>query len=157
MIYRSQGRYDEALQSYNQSLRIEQTLGNQAGIAESLHEIGIIHQLQGRYDQALQHYNQSLQIGQRLDNQADIADSFRQIGLLHTVRSENKIALRYLLRARLIFQSLNAPQAEQAENDLSHISQQIGETAFNEAIEAEMQQIERDGPLVINLEGGTDE
>ncbi|MBI1926687.1 tetratricopeptide repeat protein [Candidatus Poribacteria bacterium] len=150
ILYQSQGRYDEALRCYNDSLRIQQALGNQAGIAGSLHEIGILHQSQGRYDEALRCYNDSLRIEQALGNQAGIANSFGQIGRLHIARNESKTAIRYTLRALVIFHSLASPSAEIVTDHLSYIRGQIGETEFAEIVQTEMRDIERRGPYVIS-------
>ena len=43
MIHQDQGNYEEAVKKYNQSLKIEEELGNKSGIAITLHQLGNVH------------------------------------------------------------------------------------------------------------------
>ena len=45
MIHHDQGNYEEAVKKYNQSLKIAEELGDKSGIAETLHQLGMIHQI----------------------------------------------------------------------------------------------------------------
>jgi len=80
VIYQKRGRYQEARDLYNQSLEIDKQLGNQAGIAMSLRQLGRIARDQGDYQEARDLYNQSLEIMKQLGNQAGIAKSLHQLG-----------------------------------------------------------------------------
>ena len=40
MIHQHQGNYEEAVKKYNQSLKIEEELGDKSGIARTLHQLG---------------------------------------------------------------------------------------------------------------------
>jgi len=50
MIEPHQGNYDEAKRLYNEALSIEQKLGDQSGIANTLHQLGRLAELQGDLD-----------------------------------------------------------------------------------------------------------
>ena len=67
-----QGRYGEAMRWYEESLAIERRLGNQAGIATTLSNIGKVYHKQGRYDDAMRRFEESLAIERRLGNEAGI-------------------------------------------------------------------------------------
>ena len=95
VIHYLQGRYKDALKYYNDSLRIQQELGNQVGIAASLYYIGWIHQDQGRYKDALKYYNDSLRIQQESGNQDGIANSLHQIGTVHSSQGRYEDALKH--------------------------------------------------------------
>ncbi|MFC1716342.1 tetratricopeptide repeat protein [Candidatus Poribacteria bacterium] len=95
VIHQNQGRYDDALKYYSDSLRIQQQLGNQDSIAASLHNIGVIHQDQGRYDDALKYYSDSLRIQQESGNQDGIAASLHSIGVIHQDQGRYDDALKY--------------------------------------------------------------
>ena len=69
MIHQDQGNYEEAVKKYNQSLKIEEELGDKSGIARTLHQLGMIHQDQGNYEEAVKKYNQSLKIERRTGGQ----------------------------------------------------------------------------------------
>jgi len=45
MVYQSTNRFQDALDSYNQSLIIEREIGNKAGEALTLHQIDMVYQL----------------------------------------------------------------------------------------------------------------
>ena len=70
------------LGSTSASLDIEERLGNQAGMAASYHQLGILAQIRGDYDEAARQYQRSLDIEERLGNQAGMASSYRQLGVL---------------------------------------------------------------------------
>jgi hypothetical protein len=48
------------MRRYEESLAITRRLGNEAGIAATLNNIGLIHDRQGRYDNAMRRYEESL-------------------------------------------------------------------------------------------------
>ena len=53
----------------------KEQLGNRAGVANSLHRMGVVHQHRGDYDAALDHYRRSLAIEEQLGNRAGVAIS----------------------------------------------------------------------------------
>jgi len=80
------GRYDEAVELYNQNLRISRNLQDQEEIAVYLHQLGIIAQDKGNYDEAKRHYNESLTIERKLGNLSGIATTLNQLGLVEQER-----------------------------------------------------------------------
>src|SRR5262249_30811745 len=86
MLHQARGEYGDALDRYEQSLRIAEELGDRAGIAGSLHQLGILHQRRGEYGDALDRYEQSLRIAEELGDRAVIASSLHQLGKLHQAR-----------------------------------------------------------------------
>ena len=63
-MLQEQGKYEQALEKYNQSLFIKIITNGKhhADVATSLNNIGRVLYDQGKYDQALEKYNQSLAI-----------------------------------------------------------------------------------------------
>ena len=49
MIHQDQGNYEEAVKMYNQSLKIEEELGDKSGIATTLHQLGRINEENEEY------------------------------------------------------------------------------------------------------------
>ncbi|MGP8070688.1 MAG: tetratricopeptide repeat protein [Candidatus Bathyarchaeia archaeon] len=80
------GRYDEALQAYDSSLSISRKLGDQAGLAGTLHNLGVIEHDRGNYDKAKQLYSDSLEINRQLGDQLGIAGTVHQLGMLEKDR-----------------------------------------------------------------------
>ena len=85
---------------YLRSIRINEELGNKAGIASSLNNIGIIYKIQGNYDQvhpverdslfnrAMDYYLKSLRIKEELGNKAGIASSLNNIAIIYYSQAE---------------------------------------------------------------------
>ncbi|MEH2116874.1 tetratricopeptide repeat protein [Nostoc sp.] len=67
-IYTNKGKVDEAIALYNQSLQIQERIGNVQGIAATLHQLAGIYAKKGEVEQAIALYNQSLQIFERIGN-----------------------------------------------------------------------------------------
>jgi tetratricopeptide (TPR) repeat protein len=61
-IHHAQGRYAEALESYQKALAIFERIGDQQGIANCYNNIGVINVAQGRYAEALESYQKALTI-----------------------------------------------------------------------------------------------
>jgi Tetratricopeptide repeat len=60
----------------------KERLGNQASMATSYHQLGILAQHRGNYQQAEHRYTQSLTIDERLGHQAGTATSYSNLGNL---------------------------------------------------------------------------
>ncbi|MDQ1351991.1 MAG: hypothetical protein QG657_2297 [Acidobacteriota bacterium] len=74
MIYQRKGEYSAALEKYEQSLKIEEELGDRAGVALSLGQIGSIYHQQKKYPEAFENYLIAFSILTELESpQAQIA------------------------------------------------------------------------------------
>ena len=88
MIHQDQGNYEEAVEKYNQSLKIKEELGDKSGIAATLQQLGMIHQDQGNYEEAVKMYNQSLKIVEELGDKSGIAITLHQLGRIDEEKEE---------------------------------------------------------------------
>ncbi len=68
IIHQDQGNYEEAVKKYNQSMKIEEELGDKSGIARTLHQIERIDEEEGECDSALRNYLISLSIFEKLNS-----------------------------------------------------------------------------------------
>ncbi len=59
-------REAEQTVSYRQSMEIRRKIGDAKGTADSLGQLGMLHQQQGRYDEAGEHYRQVMEIANRI-------------------------------------------------------------------------------------------
>jgi tetratricopeptide (TPR) repeat protein len=82
-VHYAQGRYEEAVAMYQESLKIFEELGHRSGIASTLHQLGMIHHDQGRYDEAVTMYQESLTIKEELGHRSGIATTLHQLGIIH--------------------------------------------------------------------------
>jgi len=79
---KNQGDYPTARDLYTQSLEIKQRLGDQAGIATTLRQLGNVAYVQGDYIAARDLYTQSLDTARRLGDQVGIAQSLHNLGAI---------------------------------------------------------------------------
>lgn len=100
------GQNDEALAESSASLRIAEDLGDRAGVAASLHQIGMIRQKRGEYDAALELYERSLKIVEEIGDREGVASSLHQIGMIHQDRGEYEAALKLYERSLQIAEEL---------------------------------------------------
>jgi len=77
-----QGDYEEARRLYQESLTIEEELGDRLGIALSKHELGVLAQGQGDYREARRLYQESLAIREELGDRLGMAMAKGQLATL---------------------------------------------------------------------------
>ena len=73
---------NEAIELYEQSLEIEKAIGNQQGIAATLHALANVYRGQGKVSEALELYEQFLEIQKAIGNQYGIAVTLASIAPL---------------------------------------------------------------------------
>ncbi|MCJ7668080.1 MAG: tetratricopeptide repeat protein, partial [Anaerolineae bacterium] len=103
---------------------IKRDLGDQAGIAKSLHQLGIIAQDQGEHQQAKELYNQSLEIERTLGDQAGIAASLFQLGRVAEDEGKSDEAIRLFKESLAIAEKLDVPEAEMVRQALARVSKE---------------------------------
>lgn len=103
-IYRRLERYDEALDYYEQSLAIQQEMGDRPGEGNSLNNIGFLYDRLGQYETALDYYEQSLAIRQAIGDRQGEGGVFNNIGSIHHALGQYATALGYYEQALAIFQ-----------------------------------------------------
>ena len=67
LVYKSQGKYDEAIELYEEALLIaEKTIGKEhPDYAVSLNNLALVYKSQGRYDEAIELFKQALLIDEK--------------------------------------------------------------------------------------------
>jgi tetratricopeptide (TPR) repeat protein len=134
VLHHLQGEYPQARQRYEESLAIERELGNRAGIASSLHQLGVLHHLQGEYPQARQRYEESLAVERELGNRAGIASSLHQLGRLAEEAGEYAQAVGLVGQAFAILTEIGSPNRHTAGRTLARLREKMGDEAFREAL-----------------------
>jgi tetratricopeptide (TPR) repeat protein len=105
-------------------LEIAKRLGDQSGIASTLHELGSLAQSQGEIEEARRLYNESLEIAKRLGDQSGIAITLHQLGMLAEVENNKVEAVRLFREALGIFERLKSPDAEIARRSLERVERE---------------------------------
>jgi class 3 adenylate cyclase/predicted ATPase len=89
----AQGRYDEAIAFYQQSLRMKEQLGDSLGIVDCHINLGEVYRAQGNSPQAIVHLERALSTAQQIGaNQAE-AESYRQLAQCHLELNQPQSAL----------------------------------------------------------------
>jgi CHAT domain-containing protein/Tfp pilus assembly protein PilF len=102
----SQGNYPEALARFGLAQKIAEQIGDKAGIAATLNNIGLIHYLQGDYTQSREHYEKSLAISEAIEDKAGIAGSLRGVGNAQSAQGNNAEALEIFQKSLAISEAL---------------------------------------------------
>src|SRR5262249_11427118 len=114
-----------------ESLEIRRELGDQQGIAASLHGLGDVATAQGRLDDARSLHRESLAIRQALGDKGGIADGLESLAGVAAVQEYGQEAARLFSAAAALREELGAPLplAEQAEHErqVASVRAAIGE------------------------------
>lgn len=109
--YAVQGKFEEALGWFNQSLELSQTLGSQKDIATTTANIGTIHYELGNYTQAITFLLDALKISESLDDKAGLSRVTNNLGNVFIRQEDNEKALEYYTRSLQLKQELNNPRS----------------------------------------------
>jgi len=100
-VYGAQGGLQSALVSYSKALKIErEEFGDlHLSLAETLHNIGVVHRHMENLDAALQSYKEALDILKRKnDGNLDVARTLNNIGSIYRRKGEYDKAMEYFVK-----------------------------------------------------------
>ncbi|QLE49509.1 tetratricopeptide repeat protein [Nostoc sp. C057] len=141
MLKANKGEVDEAIALYNQSLEIEERIGDVQGKAATLHQLGIIYANKGEVDEAITLLNQSLEIEERIGNVQGKAATLQQLGIIYADKGEVNEAIALYNQSLEIFERIGNVQGKAATlNNLGYIYANKGEVdqaiaLFNQSLE----------------------
>jgi len=98
----SQAVAPQALAIFQLARRIAEQLGDQAGIATALINLGDVHRNQGNRSLALEHYRKSLALREALGDQAGIASALLVIGFVYSAQGDFALALEHYQKSLAI-------------------------------------------------------
>jgi tetratricopeptide (TPR) repeat protein len=93
ILYADRGEIEQAIALYQQSLEIQEQIGNVQGKAATLHQLGRIYANRGEIEQAIALYQQSLEIQEQIGNVQGKAATLHQLGILYANRGEIEQAI----------------------------------------------------------------
>ena len=88
--------------SSNPASNWNEKIGDIKGVAQSLHQIGIIYQYKGDYDQALEQYQASKKIAEKIGDIKGVAASLHQIGIIYQYTGDYDQALEHYQASKKI-------------------------------------------------------
>ncbi|MFF0154529.1 tetratricopeptide repeat protein, partial [Micromonospora sp. NPDC005203] len=106
MLAQRRGDYAEAERRYQQSLTIDEELGDRAGMSSSYHQLGMLAQFRGDYVEADRRYQQALTIKEELGDRASMSKSYHQLGIIAQFRGDYVEAERRYQQALTIKEEL---------------------------------------------------
>ena len=103
---RSQGNYPEALARYRIAQNIAEQIGDQAGMADTLINIGIVHESQSDYAQAIERYQKSLSLSEASGNKAGASRALLNIGIAYYSQGDYAQAIEHYQKSLSLSEAL---------------------------------------------------
>lgn len=118
------GQRRQAFERFQQSLAIKRRIGNEAGAAMSLGELGKLLMDAGEYGKAIAHFQEDLEIMRRQGNQVQVGIVLEFLGTVHERQGQYAAALEKYEEALGLLARVGA--AREAENNRRHIARVRG-------------------------------
>ncbi|MEG4031917.1 CHAT domain-containing tetratricopeptide repeat protein, partial [Microcoleus sp. Pol8_C1] len=99
---------------YNQALPIRREVGDRAGVATTLNNIGVVYNSISQPQEALKYYNQALPIRREVGDRAGVATTLNNIGEVYNRISQPQEALKYYNQALPIMREVGDRSEEAA-------------------------------------------
>ncbi|WP_153009744.1 tetratricopeptide repeat protein, partial [Mastigocoleus testarum] len=131
IIYQQQGKVNEAISLYQQSLDIKEKIGNQQGKAASLHQLAIIYQQQGKVNEAIALHQQSLDIKEKIGDQQGKAASLHRLARIYAQQGKVDYAIALFQQSLQIKEKIGDQQGKAASlHQLARIYAQQGKVDY---------------------------
>ncbi|NES19972.1 MAG: tetratricopeptide repeat protein [Symploca sp. SIO3E6] len=127
-------QFQAALQSWQESLKIDEEIGNQWRIADSLNGVGLAYYSLGQYQEAMKCHQQSLEIKQKIGDLLGQAQSLTNLGNIDNSLGKYQQAINYHQQTLNIAQKIpDALSQGNALNNLGYVYINLGN--YQKAIE----------------------
>ncbi len=117
--HKNYGDIDEAMNYFNQSVKLYGEITDKKGLANTLNNIGAIHDNQGDIAKALDYFSQSLNLLEEIGDKKGVAASLNNIGFIYSNQGNNKEALEYYNKSLKIREEIDDQKG--IANSLSNI------------------------------------
>lgn len=94
-ISSQKGNYAKALEQYEKSLQLRESIRDFKGISNTLNSMGLVYRSLGEYDKALEFYQKSLTSQEKAGNKKSLANTLNNIGLLLSDQGDYRASLEY--------------------------------------------------------------
>jgi tetratricopeptide (TPR) repeat protein len=96
LCYENLGQYEKAIAYQQQSLEIEEEMGNRQGVASSLGNLGNCYKDLGQYEKAITYHQQYHDISEEISNRQGVAISLGNLGNCYYSLGQYEKAIAYL-------------------------------------------------------------
>lgn len=93
LLHQSQKKYQEAIESFTQALKINTQLNNTSGIASNNENLASLQRTLKNYDSAESHYKAAFEIYRQENQQAKLIELHSALGSLYQTRKQTELAL----------------------------------------------------------------
>ena len=133
-------QFQEALQSFQEALKIYQKIGDRAKEAHSLNNLGNVYHTLGEYQQAIEFFQKSLAIRQEIGIPKGEADSLGSLGNVYKSLGQYQKAIELYQQSLIIQQEIGDRKGEAASlHNLGDTYQNLGQ--YQRAIEYHQQSL----------------
>ncbi|MGB3534461.1 MAG: tetratricopeptide repeat protein [Microcoleaceae cyanobacterium] len=105
-------QFREALQSWQEALKIYQEIGDRKGEADCLNNLGLVYSNLGEYQKAIEYHQQSLTIKQEIGDRNGEAASLNNLGNTYLYLGEYQKAIGYNQQSLPIFEQIGNRNGE---------------------------------------------
>ena len=127
ILFANLGEIEQAIAYHQQSLEIEERIGDVQGKAATLHNLAGIYANTGEIEQAIAYYQQSLEIKERIGDVQGKAATLAMLGQLLALQGDFNTSLNYLQQSLDILQRLQLPNAEKVREAIAEVQQLAAE------------------------------
>lgn len=146
ILAQKRGDYDQALERYKRSLRINEELGHSEGMADSYGQLGSSALDRGAYEQALEWYKKAQQLYEELGNRSGMASSYHQLGIVAQERGDYEKAIQWYKKSLQIKEELgNRQGVASSYHQLGRVAQDRSD--YDKAFEWYKKSLQIDGEL----------
>lgn len=131
-VYGDLHKYNEALECYESSLKMEEDSSASPGLATSYNNIGNLYRAIGNYSEAENYFLKALEISQRLSgsDSLDVASDLNSLGVLYSYKSEYNKSIDCLEKVKDIYFNYYGKVHEKSSlilNNLGYVYSEAGE------------------------------
>jgi len=106
-IFQSKGSIEKALNSFSESLKLQEELGDKLGMAGSIANIAVIFADQGEIEKAIEYNNRSLKIRTEINDEEGLVTVLNNLAFLYKQQNETEKAIHYLEKCIVILENGN--------------------------------------------------
>ncbi|MGI9180958.1 MAG: tetratricopeptide repeat protein, partial [Longimicrobiaceae bacterium] len=124
-VYDSLGQRQKALEYYEQALPIREEVGDRAGLATTLSNLGLVYNSLGQRQKALEYYEQALPIQEEVGDRAGEAVTRFNIAIVYRQEGRLAEAVVQLRRVVELDELVQSPDLEQDRAILAQLEAEL--------------------------------